>query len=306
MKHYRANVVVPNEGNNEISYVIKLKNKCRFELNECYFTMYKAAFDEYSESDYFCIDLVTEKNKKEAEKIMRHAIDFLVYITQIPYELEIMTEDSNMEIIPIDIESSTQKILKLKELDSQYKRIRGKKVLLENVLRLYSVALKYMVLLENAEESYFAMFKVIEKIVKDEFKIAHATIPNGYDDINNAIKKITKKSYGVKLTSEKLDSISRTILNELFNTVFSDTYSQIAWFCGEKGIKYDENILAKAVNVRNKLAHGECVDINHESEEYNLVIKLSHRCIHEKFFNNVKKDCYLEADIAFMHKNNVF
>lgn len=163
MKHYRANVVVPNEGNNEISYVIKLKNKCRFELNECYFTMYKAAFDEYSESDYFCIDLVTEKNKKEAEKIMRHAIDFLVYITQVPYELEIMTEDSNMEIIPIDIESSTQKILKLKELDSQYKRIRGKKVLLENVLRLYSVALKYMVLLENAEESYFAMFKVIEK-----------------------------------------------------------------------------------------------------------------------------------------------
>lgn len=109
MKHYRANVVVPNEGNNEISYVIKLKNKCRFELNECYFTMYKSAFDEYSESDYFCIDLVTEKDKKEAENIMRHAIDFLVYITQVPYELEHITEDTNTEIAPIDIGVSRKK-----------------------------------------------------------------------------------------------------------------------------------------------------------------------------------------------------
>lgn len=300
MTHYRANVIVPNDGNNEFSYVIKLRNKCRFELNGCYFTTHKARLDEFKESDYFCIDLVTEEDKKKAENIMRHAIDFLVYITQVPYELEFMTEDSNRGIMPIAIEANTQKILKLKELDCQYNRIRRKKVLLENVLRLYAVALKYRVLLEDVEESYFAMFKVIEKIVKDEFKIEHETIPDGYDDINIVIKKTAKKSYGVKLTSERLDSISRTISNELFNTVFSDTYSQIAWFCGKKRIKYDENILAKAVKIRNKLAHGEYIHVDCESEEYNLVIELAHKCIHKKFFNNVKNSCYLEATIELM------
>ena len=303
MKHYRANVVVPNEGNNEISYVIKLKNKCRFELNECYFTMYKSAFDEYSESDYFCIDLVTEKDKKEAENIMRHAIDFLVYITQVPYELEHITEDTNTEIAPIDIGVSRKKILNLKELDCQYKRIRGKKELLQNVLRLYSLALKYIILLEDVEESYFAMFRVIEKIVKDESGIEHATISNGYDDIRNSIKKIAQKSYGIKLTSKKLDAISGTISSELFNNVFSDVYSKIAWFCNKKEIKYDENILAKAVKIRNKLAHGEYIRINRESEEYNLVIELANKCIRKKFFNNIK-NCYLEADIESMYENN--
>ena len=70
---------------------------------------------------------------------------------------------------------------------------RGKKELLQNVLRLYSLALKYIILLEDVEESYFAMFRVIEKIVKDEFGSEHATISNGYDDIRNSIKKIAKK-----------------------------------------------------------------------------------------------------------------
>lgn len=70
-----------------------------------------------------------------------------------------------------------------------------------------------------------------------------------------------------------------------------------------RGLKYDENILAKAVKIRNKLAHGEYIHIDRKSEEYNLVIELANRCIRKKFFNNVK-NCYLEADIVSMYEDN--
>lgn len=84
----------------------------------------------------------------------------------------------------------------------------------------------------------------------------------------------------------------------MWTEVFSDNYSKIAWFCERKNINYDENILSKAVILRNKLAHGENICIDYRSREYDLITKLSYAYIQEKFFYGIKYHC-LEADIIY-------
>ena len=294
MKHYWAKVVAPSEEIG-ISLTTNLRSKCRFKINECYFTTYKAAFNEFYDCDFFRIDLITQNDRKNAERIMNRAIDLLSYITNAPYELDELEEDSNINITPININS--RKIENLKEINDQYKSIRRKKELLENTLRMYSLALKYDMLLGDCEESFFILFRIIEKIAKDEFRIEKESIDIRKSDMRTIIKRIIEKSYGIKMTSEKLDSFAGKLSNKLFNDVFSEVYSIIAWFCRKKNIKYDENVLSKAVSIRNRLAHGEYVHIDSWSEEYNLVRYLANMCIRKKFFRNIQH-WYLKVDIS--------
>ena len=291
-KHYWTIAAVPNDGENGVQFTIKLKNGCRFKLNECYFTIYKEMFEKHPDSDYFRVDLVTEEDKKSAENRIIRATELLVYITEVPYEIDYLREDLDTNIRPIDISVSKKKIKMLEEIDSQYRKIKKKKELMENVLRLFSLSRKYNVLFEDSEEAYFAMFRVI-----DEFAIDYRSIDNGYNNVQSMIEKIARDVYGIKLPLNKLKSIAGDFSSNLFDTVFSDIYSKIAWYCEKKNIRYDENILSNAVLLRNKLAHGDNVYINHLSKEYNLVMRLSESFIYEKFFDCIN-DCHLEAKIV--------
>lgn len=295
MKHYWAKVIVPSEEIG-ISLITNLRSKCRFKLNECYFTTYKAAFNEFYDCDFFRIDLITQKDRENAERIMKRAIDLLSYIVGAPYELDELKEDSNVNITPIN--ASNKKIENLKEINDQYNRIKGKKELLENTLRMYSLALKYDMLLGDCEESFFVLFGIIEKIAKDEFRIEGKSIDIRKNDMRTTVKKIIENSYGIKMTSEKLDSFAGKLSNKLFDDVFAEVYSTIAWFCKRRNIEYDENVLSKAVRIRNKLAHGEYVHIDSWSEEYNLVMYLAGMCIRKKFFRNIRH-WYLKVDISY-------
>ena len=84
MKHYWAKVIVPSEEIG-ISLITNLRSKCRFKLNECYFTTYKAAFNEFYDCDFFRIDLITQKDRENAERIIKRAIDLLSYIVGATY-----------------------------------------------------------------------------------------------------------------------------------------------------------------------------------------------------------------------------
>ena len=289
LKHYRTCAQVLNDEENETSYVVELKNNCRFVLNGCYFRIKKQMFEKYPDSDFFEIDFITNQNKKDAENTIKHAVDILIYITGIPYEIDDLWEDHDISIQSIDENFSKKKIELINSIDSQYKKISKKKELLENVLRLNAIAQKYALLLNDGEESYFAMFRIIEKIAKDEFEIEHNTICDGYSNIRSAVANVINNSYGIKIPDNKLDEIARKISAELIENVFSDIYSKIAWFCKKKQIEYNENILSKAVKIRNKIAHGENVDIKDSMEEYILLRKLERAFIYEKFFNGIKK-----------------
>lgn len=252
-------------------------------------------YDEFHNSDYFRIDLVTENDENYAENIMRRAIDILVYVTGVPYELDYLREDLDVSIQPINLNASKKKLGIIADIDAQYNRINQKKELLENTLRLYSLAMKYIVLFGASEDAYFAMFRVIEKIAKDEFSIECGSINSGRNIVRTTINKITQNVYGVKIPSNKLDDLAGKFSSELMDMVFSDIYSKIAWFCGKKSIFYDETILAKAVKLRNKLAHGDNVNVN-DGKELDMVIDLSEKFIYEKFFDNIKC-CHLESEM---------
>lgn len=296
MHHYWTYIEVPNDQNNEISFSIQLKNKSRFILNDCYFTIHKELFERYPDSDYFCVELVDQCDKKVAKEKMKRSVDLLVYITGIPYEMDYVREEDDNIILPIDIGYSREKIERISSINVQYGRIRTKRELLENTLRLYALAVKYASILDDAEEAYFSNFRIIEKIAKDEFSIEKNTINKGHEDIRNMVKKIILEIYGIKVPENKMDDLSGNLTSEMFDTVFSDIYAKIAWFCTKKNIDYEEETLSKAVKIRNALAHGDNVNISFSSREYKLIADLSHQFIHEKFFSNIKK-CFLEGRI---------
>ena len=59
----------------EITFVVQLKNRSRFVLNDCYFTIYKELFKRHPDSDYFLIELVGQYDERMAEeKIKRCSI----------------------------------------------------------------------------------------------------------------------------------------------------------------------------------------------------------------------------------------
>ena len=63
-----------------------------------------------------------------------------------------------------------EKIERISSINVQYGRIRTKRELLENTLRLYALAVKYASILDDAEEAYFSNFRIIEKLQRMNFQ----------------------------------------------------------------------------------------------------------------------------------------
>lgn len=296
MHHYWTYIEVPNDHSNEFSFSVEMKNETRFILNDCYFTIYKELFEPYPDSDSFCVELVAQCDKEAAEEKIKRAVELLIYITGVPYELDYLREDDDTFIQPIDISYSRKKIERINSINSQYGKIRRKKDLLKNTLRLYALSVKYESILDDAEEAYFSYFRIIEKIAKDEFAIENNSINKGQDNIIDIVKKIIQDSYGIRIPVNKIDDLAGNMVSYVFDMVFSGIYAKIAWFCARSNIEYEEETLGKAVEIRNALAHGDNIKISNMSKEYTLISRLAYQFIYKKFFNNIKK-CYLEAHI---------
>lgn len=296
MSHYWTHIEVPNDYSNEFSFSVQLKNGTRFILNDCYFTIHKELFEPYPDSDSFCVELVAQCDKEAAEEKIKRAVELLIYITGVPYELNYLREDDDTFIQPIDISYSRKKIERINSINFQYGRIRSKKELLKNTLRLYALSVKYELILDDAEEAYFSCFRIIEKIAKDEFAIEKNSINKGQDNIIDIVKIVIQDSYGIKIPVNKIDDLTGNMVSYVFDMVFSDIYAKIAWFCAKRNIEYEEETLGKAVKIRNALAHGDNIEISNMSKEYILIKQLARQFIYKKFFNKIKT-CYLEADM---------
>ena len=294
MHHYWTYIEVPNDYSNEVSFFVQLKNGTRFILNDCYFTIYQELFEPQPDSDSFYVELVAQCDKEAAEEKIKRAVELLTYITGIPYELDYLHEDNNICIQPIDINYSRKKIERINSINFQYGRIKSKKELLKNTLRLYALSVKYELILDDAEEAYFSQFRIIEKIAKDEFAIEKNSINKGQDNIRDIVKRIIQDNYGIRIPVNKIDDLTGNMVSYVYDMVFSDVYAKIAWFCAKRNIEYEEETLGKAVKIRNALAHGDNIKISDMSKEYKLISRLAHQFIYKKFFNNIKK-CYLEA-----------
>ena len=164
----------------EFYFQIVLRENMPFILGDCYFVVKKYHNQDCHISDSLQISYYSERdNQNEAMRKIKVALEFFVYLTGIPYNIEGGMTKSIVDSRPIiDINKSKRKLLKIQETETAYQRIRKKRKLLESTLQLYNLGIRLNILFgdENCEDAFFTFFKIIEKIVADTFEIEKAGI----------------------------------------------------------------------------------------------------------------------------------
>lgn len=273
----------------DFQYSLKMKDHSKFVLGDCAFTYYKTRMGSAitDPCDKFAIELQGNYGREEADKKIKEAVNFLIYLTGVPFEVlfyHIKSED--MEQFS-DAETESPKLNKIKALNVKYNEIPDKKKeMFLSIMSLYAMATKYNILYNDTEESFFLYFRIVERIVEDEYNKSTPDQQNG-----SYIKRaIAKNEYGINLPQYKIDEYTSRLEKILFNQIFSDIYSKIAWFCRKKKISYDAEILGKAVQARNSLAHGKGAEIDASKEEYKFIWKLAQIGIGIKYFDTRKNN----------------
>lgn len=146
-----------------------------FIIGGCYFNIKKNHDHSFILSDILTISCyLHNKNKEEARERIQHALEFFIFLTEVPYDMsERITESTENSLPLINVNLSKKKMLNIKNAENAYQQIRAKKQLLQNSLHLFSVGTKlnYIFNINNCENAFFTFFKIIENIVKDDFSI---------------------------------------------------------------------------------------------------------------------------------------
>lgn len=76
----------------DFQYSLKLRTHSKFALGDCLFTYYKYKMklsDEGDPFDQFVIEVQGNYNKREADKKIKEAVNFLIYLTDVPFEITV-------------------------------------------------------------------------------------------------------------------------------------------------------------------------------------------------------------------------
>ena len=156
-------------------------------------------------------------------------------------------------------------------------------------MQIYSAAIKLECIFGLNEDTYFNLFKVIEVIVKDDFRIEkdNGKLDKGSEKIKEFINHIHKSTYKISIDDETLKKIIGETTSTLFEASFYGINPKISWYLNRNGISMDANLLKRATSLRNDIAHGEYVEILKMTDEYSAVMRLSKMCIWKKFFKEI-------------------
>lgn len=270
-----------------VAFQIVFKENKPFKIIDCYFEIKNNHDFEIDESDYVTVLYFSkDKNLNVAKEKIRRAIELFIFLTGIPFAVNSSVVETVGDDIPaIDVNHSKKKMHDLEECNRIYGRVRKKRCLLENALKLYAVAIKEDFLLnENKENALFTYFKIIEIIVKDEFSVEKNNINKGQDCTKKYIKQMLNNVYGIETQENRLDDLEGTIRQTVFEQTFDNMYHKIMWFFKRKNILVNKNVVSNIVSLRNDIAHGESVIINEEMDEYKDVAFLARKTIEAKFF----------------------
>lgn len=268
-------------------FQVVLKESMPFKINDCYFVIKKNHDYNFKESDSLNVAYYSQrKNLSEAKEKIKRAIELFVYMTDIPFDVNSAVIESTENDVPvIDMQLSQRKMKQISEINQRYSRIRAKKELLQNVLQMYAVATKENYLLnENKEDAFFAFFKIIEIIVKDDFSIEKVNIDKGTTYTRRYVEQILTNAYGVATQENRLEDLCGNVSGALFEMVFENIYHKIMWFLKRHNIAGDKDIISNMVSLRNDIAHGEAVCMDKYMQEYQYVINLANKVITAKFF----------------------
>lgn len=279
----------------DFMFQVVLKEDMPFKINDCYFIVKKNHDYTFKESDYLMVKYYSQnKNLSGAKDKIKRAIELFVYMTDIPFDVNsVVIESAENDIPTINVQLSQRKMKQILEINQKYSRVRKKKGLLQSVLQMYAVATKENYLLnENKEDAFFAFFKIIEIIVKDDFSIEKANIDKGTSYTRKYVEQILTNAYGVSTQENRLDDLCGNVGSALFEMVFENIYHKIMWFLKRHNIEGDKDIISNIVSLRNDIAHGEVVLMNNYMQEYEYVMKLADKVIEAKFFGkSMKIEC---------------
>ena len=275
-----------------LTFQVVLKEDMPFKINDCYFVVKKNHDYTFKESDYLQVSYYSQnKNLWVAKDKIKRAIELFVYMTDIPFDVNsVVIENTENDMPAINMQLSQRKMQQISEINQRYSRVRKKKELLQSVLQMYAVATKENYLLtENKEDAFFAFFKIIEIIVKDDFKIEKANIDKGMSFTRRYVEQILTNAYGVSTQENRLDDLCGNVGGALFEAVFKNIYHKIMWFLKRHNIAGDKDIISNMVSLRNDIAHGEVVLMDNYMLEYECVMKLAGKIIEAKFFGKSMK-----------------
>ena len=276
-------------------FEIVLRENTIFKMADCYFEVKKNHDFQSGESDHLVVLYFSNhKNINLAKEKIKRAIELFIFMTGIPFAVNSFIVENVTDDIPaIDVNRSKKKMLNLQECNKAYTRVRKKKKLLHNVLKLYAVAIKEDFLLAgNKEDAFFTYFKIIEIIVKDEFSIEKNNIDKGQDCTKGYIIQMLNNIYGIETQEKRLNELEGIIRQTLFQQTFDNIYHKIMWFLKRKNIFESKDAIASIVSLRNDIAHEENVVIEDNTAEYRIIIELVRKVIETKFFGrNMKIEC---------------
>ncbi len=292
MYKYCATVEIENavELSGDFLFQVVIKEKMSFKIIDCFFQVIKNHDSSFKISDSILVMYFSELRDFDGAKMkIKRAIEFFVFMTGIPFDVSPWVIESIGGDIPIlNNELSKKKMMEITEANRLYNKVRTKKNLLEKVLQMYSVAIKENFLLaQNKEDAFFTYFKIIEIIVKDDFSIEKQRIDKGTIQTKQYIELILSQVYGVRTQNKRVDELCGNIKNRLFKLVFcgnDNIYHKTAWFMQRKNIRFDKDLLANIVLLRNRIAHGENVEMEKHQQEYIEVMSLTKNVIDAKFF----------------------
>lgn len=295
-----SEIIMPLQMENDLLFKIVLKEKMPFKLGESYITIYKNHDFEFNYSDEISISFFS-KNKSliDAKKHIKESIEFLTYLTEIPYDTDIRILESESDSLPtINSDKSKVKMNKINNINKIYNKIHAKKDLMIQCMQLYASAIR-LNLLSNylgRDDAFFAFFKIIEIISKDEYSSESQKIRIDKLPLKSCIEEIYLTQFGIVTTQNKLDDIVGCISSTLIEATFEELFHKILFCAHKRNIEVDHELLHKIVKLRNASAHGESIEMSSLNHAYSYTFYLSRKFINAKFFDSIP-NIHLESKI---------
>ena len=275
----------------EFFFQINLRENMVFQIAECYVKIIKNHDYKFEELDRLLVCFYSkDKDVELAKNKLIEAIEFLVFLTAIPYETNNKIQVSEKQTLPKDDHNlSRKKMEKIDVINEKYRKIKGKKALLRDTLHLFYLGTKfnYIFDMRDSEEAFFAYFKILEKVAKDEYKSEEKSLK----EINTKeiytqeyVDDMIQNVYKIESTKEHKEVLYGKIRELVRHELFDGIYHKIIWFAGRHKIEVDPNEISEILDIRNDIAHGNKVDISKNEELYRKTIMLARKTIDVKFF----------------------
>lgn len=284
-------------------FKIKFKNGSKFKFLNNY---YKYCFN-HKEGDQtlYCYCCLEMKDKKEAERRIRFSNNVLQYICITPLDDKstyVYESDESDDTYLDNFNTETKNIAKLSDISEKIFKFKVDRGLFEEVMGLNGIALLGLVN-DNMEDSVLYYFKIIEKLSKRNYvKYHEKNYTKKVKQINknilrNFIEKYFNENLKVKMSENMLNTSTDEIYKKMRSEAYSAIFLKISFFCNFKKISVDLNKLNELVKTRNKLAHGDLVDIDALNSSLVTASSLSNEFIASYFFQKKYKEVNLNTDI---------